>query len=574
MRIHLTAIIVLLLFLTACMSHTNQTADADSPAEPQEAAGQSSAVPEEQVVVTAAKRAEFMSTESIDSVYPVTHSESYTLSGLRPSPAADINTENYLNIEENSVNQTRDKPISTFSIDVDTAAYANIRRMLTRDGRLPPADAVRLEEMVNYFSYADPSPDSLDRPFAASTEIAPAPWNPKKHLLRIGIKGYQPESESRPPANLVFLIDVSGSMQSPGKLPLLQRSLELLVNQMGDKDRIALVTYAGSAGLVLESTPATKKRKIHLAIENLVAGGSTHGSAGIRLAYNVAQENYIEGGINRILLASDGDLNVGVTNINDLKDLIKQKRKSGIAFSSLGFGSGNYNDALLEQLADHGNGNASYIDSLREAQKVLVDEMQSTLQIIAKDVKLQLEFNPEVVSEYRLLGYENRVLKTEDFRNDRVDAGEIGAGHSLTALYEIVLAGSGAESIPEGRYTKTDAKVTKLSENNLNHEIGYLRIRYKAPEAATSKEFGFAIEKSIIHDDFDNASEDFRFAAGVAGFAMQLRQSEYLGELGFKELANILRNARGQDLQGYRSELVSLVELAASLAQNEMSEPS
>ena len=352
-----------------------------------------------------------------------------------PGPRVLANTENYTRIDENEIKRVSESPVSTFSIDVDTAAYSNLRRMLTREGRLPPFDAVRLEEIINYFDYDYPSPDGLNQPLAITTEMMVSPWNPDNHLLMVGIQGFEPALDQRPNANLVFLVDVSGSMQSADKLGLVKQSLHLLVSQMSADDRIALVVYAGAAGVVLESTSADKKSKIRQAIDSLSAGGSTNGGAGIELAYRIAEENKIEDGINRVIIASDGDLNVGITSIEDLKELITRKRENDIALTSLGFGTGNYNYSLMEQLADVGNGNAAYIDSLSEARKVLVEEMQSTLLTIAKDVKIQVEFNPAVVSEYRLIGYENRVLNREDFRNDKIDAGEIGAGHTVTALY-------------------------------------------------------------------------------------------------------------------------------------------
>ncbi len=394
-----------------------------------------------------------------------------------PGPREVVNTENYTQLEQNEIKRVTESPVSTFSIDVDTAAYSNLRRMLTREGRLPPYDAVRLEEMINYFDYDYAAPDSLTQPLAISTEMMASPWNPDNQLLMIGIQGFEPDLDARPNANLVFLVDVSGSMQSPDKLGLVKQSLKLLVSQMQAEDRIALVVYAGAAGVVLESTSADEKSKILRAIDTLTAGGSTNGSAGIELAYHIAEENKIEDGINRVIIASDGDLNVGITSIDDLTELIENKRENDIALTSLGFGSGNYNYSLMEQLADVGNGNAAYIDSLSEAQKVLVEEMQSTLLTIAKDVKIQVEFNPAVVAEYRLIGYENRMLKREDFRNDKVDAGEIGAGHTVTALYEVSLKGSRGAMIPDRRYTQPETATADFGD-----ELAYVNIRYKLPD--------------------------------------------------------------------------------------------
>ena len=349
------------------------------------------------------------------------------------APSEPTNRESYAHFDDNFTKRVSEHPVSTFSIDVDTGSYANVRRMLNR-GRLPRHDAVRVEEMINYFAYNYPLPDTLEPPFRVITEIAPAPWQKKNLLLHIGIKGFDIPKEKLPPANLVFLVDVSGSMRRHDKLELLKTSLKLLSNQLTEKDKVSLVVYAGASGLVLEPTPGNQRGKIQAALARLNAGGSTNGGAGIQLAYAIAQQAFIKEGINRVLLATDGDFNVGTVNFNGLKNLIEEKRKSGISLTTLGFGTGNYNDHLMEQLADVGNGNYAYIDTLNEAQKVLVDEMGSTLKTIAKDVKIQIEFNPKTVAEYRLIGYENRMLKREDFSNDKIDAGEIGAGHTVTAL--------------------------------------------------------------------------------------------------------------------------------------------
>jgi len=471
------------------------------------------------------------------------------------------NRENYLDLQENSVKLVSQVPVSTFSIDVDTAAYSNLRRIIMREGRLPPHDAIRLEEMINYFDYDYEAPASLDQPLAVHTELTVSPWNPSNQLLMIGIKGYEPAPEERPNANLVFLVDVSGSMQSPDKLGLVKRSLKLLVEEMGDEDRIALVVYAGAAGVVLDSTSASDKSKIRNAIDSLTAGGSTNGAAGIALAYRIAEDNLIEGGINRVIIASDGDMNVGVTSIDALKELITQKRDNGVALTTLGFGSGNYNYSLMEQIADVGNGSAAYIDSLNEARKVLVEELQSTLLTIAKDVKIQIEFNPAVVSEYRLIGYENRVLNREDCVNDKVDAGEIGAGHTVTALYEVTLVGSEGGLIPASRYAtprQTDASVS-------SDELAYVKIRYKHPDAQVSTEMGVAVMVSDVAQQTDTASNDIRFAAAVAGFGELLRGGKYLSDWDYDQLLQLARQARGSDPHGYRSEMLNLIEMARLL---------
>ena len=472
----------------------------------------------------------------------------------------EVDREIYEHYGENGIEVSRENPVSTFSVDVDTASYANVRRMLDREGRLPPADAVRLEEMINYFSYSYVAPDATDTPFSITTEVAQAPWSETHHLLQIGLKGFEPQLQERPAANLVFLVDVSGSMQSPDKLGLVKKSLRLLANRMTAQDRIALAVYAGAAGTVLESTPGDEKAKILQAIDGLQAGGSTHGSAGIELAYTLAEQHKIEGGINRVLIASDGDMNVGTVDREALKNLIERKRSGGIALTTLGFGSGNYNYALMEQLADVGNGNAAYIDSMKEAQKVLVNEMQSTLMTIASDVKIQIEFNPAVVSEYRLIGYENRLLAREDFSNDKVDAGDIGAGHTVTALYEITLVGSGGEQIPALRYGKA---ATPAAVNN--DEIAQVKLRYKQPGEQHSTEVVQIVKQSNTETQADS-SDDLRFAASVAGFGQLLQGGKHTGAWNYDDALQLARNARGEDPHGYRSEFIHLIELAQSLS--------
>jgi len=479
---------------------------------------------------------------------------------LHGAPMPQEYRENYQQITKNSVKLVTEEPVSTFSIDVDTASYSNIRRMLSTEGRLPPKNAVRIEEMINYFDYDYPVPDNLDQPFSVTTEVAPAPWNKELHLLRIGLKGYEPEPYARPDANLVFLVDVSGSMQSANKLPLVKQSLRMLTKKMRKTDRIALVAYAGAAGIVLESTAGDRKQKILRAIDHLEAGGSTHGSAGIHLAYNVAQEYKIKDGINRVIIASDGDMNVGVTNLEDLIELIEDKRKSGVALTTLGFGTGNYNDAIMEQLADAGNGNAAYIDNLKEARKVLITEVDSTLLTIASDVKIQVEFNPRHVQEYRLIGYENRMLEREDFTNDKVDAGDIGAGHTVTALYEVTLTGSSAARVAPLRYRSNENNLEEIPSN----ELAYVKLRYKQPGDTNSVEVAYPIHGNDVVKEFSSASEDFQFASTVAGFGEQLRGGSYQ-EFATKEMLATLRKVRGNDEHGYRTELITLVELADSI---------
>ena len=458
--------------------------------------------------------------------------------------------------------------LSTFSIDVDTASYANTRRFIT-NRQLPPSNAVRLEEFINYFSYNYPQPDGS--PFSVSLDVAECPWRPNTRLVRIGIQGQMIERDERPPSNLVFLIDVSGSMQNSDKLPLLQRSMLMLVDQLTENDRVAIVTYASNAGVRLPPTSGDQKEKIRAVINGLVAGGSTHGSAGISTAYDLARDQFIDEGTNRVILATDGDLNVGVTSNSELVNLIKERAESGVFLSVLGFGTGNLQDAKLEGLADNGNGHYAYIDSIREAQKVLVAEMSGSLVTIAKDVKIQVEFNPAEVAAYRLIGYENRKLKNEDFANDRVDAGDIGAGHSVTALYEIVPVGALPEQQiadkPKMRYqTQTRSESTEpetesaleLTDKAESGELLTLALRYKKPDADVSE----LLETTLGTDDvvpFAEASQDFRFAAAVAGFGMKLRQSAYAGQWTWSDVENTAAGALGTDAQGHRAEMVDLV---------------
>ncbi len=478
---------------------------------------------------------------------------------VAPSPPP-IERENYQAFDDNPLKAVPETPVSTFSIDVDTGAYSNVRRLLNA-GQLPRKDAVRVEEMLNYFDYAYPHPETLDPPFRVFTQIAPTPWNAKTHLLHIGIQGYTLDTAKLPPANLVFLIDVSGSMNAPNKLPLLKASLKLLSKQLAAQDKVSIVVYAGAAGLVLEPTAGDQTAPIEAALDRLSAGGSTNGGHGIQLAYSTARQAFIQDGINRVLLATDGDFNVGTVNFAALKELVEQQRQSGIALTTLGFGSGNYNDHLMEQLADAGNGNYAYIDTLNEARKVLVEARAATLLTLAKDVKIQLEFNPVNVAEYRLIGYENRQLKREDFANDKVDAGEIGAGHTVTALYEIALLGSGGERLPALRY---EARTDELRPHT--NELAFLRLRYKQPDSDTSKRLEYPILRETIIDT-DNTDARYRFAAAVAAFGQLLRGGQYMQDFGFEEVLQLARSARGEDAFGYRGEFLGLVSLAQSLTR-------
>nr|WP_256592535.1 VWA domain-containing protein [Pseudomonas sp. URMO17WK12:I1] len=471
-------------------------------------------------------------------------------------PQPDVNREQYQRLAANPVRSVAEAPVSTFSIDVDTGSYANVRRFLN-EGRLPPAKAVRLEELVNYFPYAYPLPTGI-APFGVGTELAVTPWNPQSRLLRIAIKASDMQVAELPAANLVFLVDVSGSMDRPDGLSLVQSTLKLLVDQLRAQDRVSLVIYAGDSSVVLEPTAGSQKAQIRAAIEQLRAAGSTAGESGIQLAYQQAKKGFIKGGINRILLATDGDFNVGVSDFESLKALAADKRKTGISLTTLGFGTGNYNEQLMEQLADAGDGNYAYIDNLREARKVLVEQLSSTLATVARDVKIQVEFNPAQVSEYRLLGYENRALKREDFNNDKVDAGDIGAGHSVTALYEIVPVGNPGWLEPL-RYRPAPVVASGAGE------LAWLRIRYKAPDRNDSRLLETAIEAPASIAPIAKASEDLRFAAAVAAFAQQLSGGRYTGDFGWAATAALARGSLGDDPFGLRNEFVQLVELAQSL---------
>lgn len=467
------------------------------------------------------------------------------------------NTELYEGLKENGFVVAAKEPLSTFSIDVDTASYSNIRRFVSQ-GQLPPRDAVRIEEMVNYFRYDYPRPKD-EAPFAVDAEVAACPWKPEHRLARIGLAGREIARESRPPSNLVFLIDVSGSMSDFNKLPLVKTALRMLVEQLDARDRIAIVVYAGSSSVALPSTPADRQQEILTTVESLESGGSTHGSAGIRDAYRLASENFVAGGVNRVILCTDGDFNVGTTNQEELTELIRQSAKTGVFLSVLGFGMGNYKDATLEKLADEGNGAYAYVDDTSEARKTFVEQMSGTLITIAKDVKIQVDFNPGKVAAYRLVGYENRMLASEDFKNDAKDAGDIGAGHTVTALYEIVPAGQPLPDagVEPSKYVKTDAapQAEALVESD---ELLTVRLRYKQPDSDVSRPLTVAVT-----DDgrsLDEASSDFRFAAAVAALGMRLRQSTRQGENDFDLILDLAKPGLANDPQGYRQEFVTLTE--------------
>ncbi len=481
--------------------------------------------------------------------------------GLLPQQlvTAPFNTEAYDRIDETGFRDPKQQPLSTFSIDVDTASYANTRRFITQ-GALPPKDAVRIEELINYFGYDYPQPKD-DAPFSVTSELGGCPWQPEHKLLLIGLQGRELDMSQLPPANLVFLIDVSGSMQSPDKLPLLKSGLKLLARHLTESDHLTIVVYAGASGVVLPRTSGASQRAILDALDGLEAGGSTHGSAGIQLAYEEAKEGFIEGGINRVILATDGDFNVGVTDIGALTRLIEEKRETGVFLSVLGFGQGNLKDTTMEKLADRGNGNYSYIDSLLEARKVLVAEAAGTLVTIAKDVKIQVEFNPARVAAYRLIGYENRMLRDEDFKDDRKDAGEIGAGHTVTALYEIVPRGTPTDvaAIDDLKYQKKPALSTAAASN----ELATVKLRYKRPQEAESRPLSVVVTDTT--EPAPALSPNLGFAAAVAEFGMILRDSESKGDSNLAQVVELARRYKGEDRDAYRGEFIHLVELAAEL---------
>ncbi len=479
---------------------------------------------------------------------------------LEPADHAElvVDTENYEHTPVNPIKQAALEPVSTFSIDVDTGSYTNTRRMLTQENRLPPHDAVRAEEFINYFDYGYKQPANRAQPFSVTTELGTAPWNAKHELLLIGLKGFEMQKSEIPAANLVFLLDVSGSMDEPNKLPLVKASITQMVERLSARDRVSIVVYAGAAGLVLEPTPGDQRDKILAALNQLSAGGSTNGGEGIELAYQLASANKIPGGVNRIILASDGDFNVGQFNQDKLKEFVAGKRESGVSFSTLGFGSGNYNDAMAEQLADVGNGKYSYIDTLDEAKRVLGQEIAGSLYTIAGDVKIQIEFNPTLVSEYRLIGYDNRMLAQEDFNNDKIDAGDIGAGHTVTALYEITRVGSGGEAIDPLRYAPKNSATG-------GKELAFLKLRYKLPNQSRRSGDTADMSESVLITQAitPKAQSSYRlqYAAMVAAFAEHLHGGKYLGKFGLNQIEQALRKVE----QPEKAELLSLIAIARQI---------
>lgn len=484
--------------------------------------------------------------------------------GVYSGGAKDFNTEDYDHITENGFHKVTDDPLSTFSIDVDAASYSNVRRFLNT-GQLPPAGAVRTEELINYFKYNYPQPTDK-HPFSITTEMSACPWNNDHKLVMIGLQGKNIPVENLPASNLVFLIDVSGSMMSENKLPLVKSSLKMLTDQLREKDNISIVVYAGNAGLVLPTTSGSDKIKIKTAIDALEAGGSTAGGAGIKLAYKTAKDNFMKNGNNRVILCTDGDFNVGASSDDDLVRMIEKERESGVYLTVLGYGMGNYKDNKMQQLADKGNGNHAYIDGINEAKKVLVNEFGGTLFTIAKDVKLQVEFNPAKVAGYRLIGYENRMLNKEDFNDDKKDAGELGSGHTVTALYEIIPFGVKSEFLKETDPLKYQKNKDQLSLSDFSKELLTIKFRYKEPSKNNSELIVHPVQDNGVA--FNATSNNFRFAAAVAGFGMLLRESEFKGNSSYNNILHIATDAIGNDTEGYRKEFVTLVRKAASLSKN------
>lgn len=477
---------------------------------------------------------------------------------------ADHNTENYSTIVENGYKEVLKDPLSTFSVDVDRASYSNVRRFLN-SGQLPPVDAVRIEEMINYFSYDYKVPVD-EHPFAVHHELAVCPWNKEHYLMKVGLKGKEIAKDNLPASNLVFLLDVSGSMNSSNKLPLLKSAFHLLVQELRPEDKVSIVVYAGASGCILEPTPGNNKQKILDALNRLEAGGSTAGGAGLMLAYQKAEESFIKGGNNRIILATDGDFNVGVSSNSEMERLVSDKKDKGIFITVLGFGMGNYKDDRLEIIANKGNGNYAYIDNVQEAQKTLVKEFGGTLFTIAKDVKFQIEFNPSKVTAYRLVGYENRMLNAEDFNDDKKDAGDIGSGHTVTALYEIIPVGAA----DAGSWIKQidTLKYQKLAEESVNSDSDEwltLKLRYKNPDGNNSHLIEIPVKGKV--KVFESASMDFKFVASVAGFGMLLRNSEYKGLLTYPEVQKMAKDSRGDDEDGYKAEMARLIQTAGALSK-------
>ncbi len=492
----------------------------------------------------------------------VTASRGMMMTPVAPQPPAQVqNRERYEDVDENPIKRVTDEPVSTFSIDVDTASYAVARRDLNA-GHLPHKDAIRIEELINYFDYDYDLPESQDPPFSTSVTLVPSPWADGNQLMQIGLQGYEIEADERPPIKLTLLVDVSGSMGAQDKLPLAKKALKLLIDQMTEKDSVAIAVYAGAAGTVLEPTSGADKGKIYAALEDMSAGGSTAGGEGLRLAYNLAEQTFDEDAVNRVMLLTDGDFNVGITQDEQLEDFVSRKRESGVYLSVMGFGRGNYNDAMMQKIAQAGNGMAAYVDTLNEARKLLSDDLSGSLFTIAKDVKIQVEFNPERVAEYRLIGYETRMLNEADFNNDKVDAGEIGAGHSVTAIYELTPTGSDSALMDDRRYG--DAKPVATTESD---ELAFLKLRYKLPDSNTSKLLSVPITDVMGYDELATAPNATRFATAVAGYGQLLKGSPFIQtDFGYDDVIELGLSARGEDPFGYRSEFIQLARSAKTAA--------
>ena len=568
------------LTLVACQS-SSTVAEADL--------GASKPADGREVVVVTGNKREASAQDSAQSVPGVTSEQAYAPPPPPPPPMVappaprmmapvagfvaqpmpgEINRDKYDDVEINGVKVVAKEPVSTFSIDVDTASYTNVRRMLNA-GHLPPKDAVRIEEMINYFDYEYALPKSKETPFETTVKVVPSPWSEGRQLMHVAVQGYDIRKDVRPPLNLTLLVDVSGSMSGPDRLPLAIKSLKMLIDELGEKDKVSIVVYAGAAGAVLEPTSGADKGKILAALDRLSAGGSTAGGEGLRLAYSLAKQNFNKNGVNRVILLSDGDFNVGISNPEQLEDFVSRERESGVYLSILGFGGGNYNDAMMQKLAQSGNGMAAYIDNLNEGRKVLNDDLSGSMFSIANDVKIQVEFNPAKVAEYRLIGYETRILNQEDFNNDKVDAGEIGAGTSVTAIYEITPVGSTAALVDPNRYQPAPTPVAGATS-----ELAFLKVRYKLPGEDTSKLITRPVTSADQVSDIAKAPESTRFATAVAAYGSMLRGDPYVAKtFTWDSVIALANGAKGEDAFGYRAEFIQLARAAKSAASQETLRP-
>jgi Ca-activated chloride channel family protein len=568
------------LTLVACQS-SSTVAEADL--------GASKPADGREVVVVTGNKREASAQDSAQSVPGVTSEQAYAPPPPPPPPMVappaprmmapvagfvaqpmpgEINRDKYDDVEINGVKVVAKEPVSTFSIDVDTASYTNVRRMLNA-GHLPPKDAVRIEEMINYFDYEYALPKSKETPFEATVKVVPSPWSEGRQLMHVAVQGYDIRKDVRPPLNLTLLVDVSGSMSGPDRLPLAIKSLKMLIDELGEKDKVSIVVYAGAAGAVLEPTSGADKGKVLAALDRLSAGGSTAGGEGLRLAYSLAKQNFNKNGVNRVILLSDGDFNVGISNPEQLEDFVSRERESGVYLSILGFGGGNYNDAMMQKLAQSGNGMAAYIDNLNESRKVLNDDLSGSMFSIANDVKIQVEFNPAKIAEYRLIGYETRILNQEDFNNDKVDAGEIGAGTSVTAIFEITPVGSTATLVDPNRYQPAPTPVAGATS-----ELAFLKVRYKLPGEDTSKLITRPVTSADQVSDIAKAPQSTRFATAVAAYGSMLRGDPYVAKtFTWDSVIALANGAKGEDEFGYRAEFIQLARAAKSAASQETLRP-